>query len=256
MQGHIASFSSPVKWLREGLSAIRQAPFGMVSICMFYVFTMTVLGALPLFGLVLAAFFMPFGTMLVIQGTKDAHEGRQPLYGILVELFKDRLKRFLLMRVGVIYAVFILIANYAYVFLAVDDVSQWKIVDGRLDWASVYAHFPWTAAIVTLIFYALGQMATWFAPALVTWKNMTVGKAIFYSFFGCLRNWLAVIVLLVMIFGATLICALAVIILMDTLGIGDYSLFILTPIGFFITTWAYSTMWPMWVDIFGDVNAD
>ena len=72
MQGHIASFTSPFKWLREGLSAVRQAPFGMVSVCIFYVFTMSVLGALPLFGLVLAAFFMPFGTMLVIQGTKDS----------------------------------------------------------------------------------------------------------------------------------------------------------------------------------------
>ena len=72
MQGHIASFSSPIKWLRQGLSAIRQAPFGMVSICIFYVFTMSVLGALPMFGLVVAAFFMPFGTMLIIEGTREA----------------------------------------------------------------------------------------------------------------------------------------------------------------------------------------
>lgn len=256
MQGHIASFSSPIKWIREGLSAIRQAPFGMVSICIFYVFTMSVLGALPLFGLVLAAFFMPFGTMLVIQGTKDAYEGRQPLYTVLFDLFKDRMKRFLLMRVGVIYAVFILIANYAYIFLAMDDVSQWKIVDGRLDWASVYANFPWTAAVVTVLVYALGQMATWFAPALVTWKNMTVGKAIFYSFFGCLRNWLAIVVLLIILFGFTLLCALAIIILMDALALGDFSLFVLMPFAFFLTTVAYSTIWPMWVDIFGDVNSD
>ena len=256
MQGHIASFTSPFKWLREGLSAVRQAPFGMVSVCIFYVVTMSVLGALPLFGLVLAAFFMPFGTMLVIQGTKDACEGRQPMYSVLFDLYKDRTKRFLLMRVGVIYAVFILVANYAYVFFAVDYVSQWKVIDGRLDWASVLDNFPWTAAIITVIIYALGQMATWFAPALVTWKNMTVGKAIFYSFFGCLRNWLAVIVLLVVIFAFTMICALAVIFLLDFVNLTDYALFFLTPVGFFLTTVAYSTMWPMWVDIFGDVTSD
>lgn len=256
MQGHIASFSSPIKWIREGLSAVRQAPFGMVSICIFYVFTMSVLGSLPLFGLVLAAFFMPFGTMLIIQGTKDAYEGRQPLYTVLFDLFKNRTKRFLLMRIGVIYAVFILLANYAYIFLAVNDVSQWKIVDGHLDWLSVYANFPWTAIIVTAVIYTLGQMATWFAPALVTWKNMTAGKAIFYSFFGCLRNWLAIIVLLVMIFGITLLCALAIIMLMDAVALGNFSLFVLIPLGFFLTTVAYSTIWPMWVDIFGDVGAD
>ena len=130
MQGHIASFSSPIKWLRQGLSAIRQAPFGMVSICIFYVFTMSVLGALPMFGLVVAAFFMPFGTMLIIEGTREAYEGRQPSYGVLVELFKDPFKRSRLMRVGVIYAAFLLVANYLYIFMAVDEVSQWQVVDG------------------------------------------------------------------------------------------------------------------------------
>lgn len=256
MQGHIASFSSPIKWLRQGLSAIRQAPFGMVSICIFYVFTMSVLGALPMFGLVVAAFFMPFGTMLIIEGTREAYEGRQPSYGVLVELFKDPFKRARLMRVGVIYAAFLLVANYLYIFMAVDEVSQWQVVDGRLDWDSVYANFPWSAAIVTVIIYALGQMATWFAPVLVTWKNMAVGKAIFYSFFGCLRNWLAILVLLIVIFGFTVLCALAVILITESLGIGDLSIFVLTPIAFFLTTIAYGTIWPMWVDIFGDVNAD
>ena len=185
-----------------------------------------------------------------------AREGRQPAYGILIDLFKDPVKRSRLMRVGAVYALFLLIANYLYIFMAVDEVSQWKVVDGRLDWASVYANFPWSAAIVTVVVYALGQMATWFAPALVTWKNMTVGKSVFYSFFGCLRNWLAILVLLFIIFGITVAAAFAVIILCDSLGLGDVSIFILTPIAFFLTTVAYSTIWPMWVDIFGDVNSD
>ena len=209
-----------------------------------------------MFGLVVAAFFMPFGTMLIIEGTREAYEGRQPSYGVLVELFKDPFKRSRLMRVGVIYAAFLLVANYLYIFMAVDEVSQWQVVDGRLNWDSVYANFPWSAAVVTVIIYALGQMAIWFAPALVTWKNMAVGKAIFYSFFGCLRNWLAIVVLLILIFGFTVLCALAVIFITESLGIGDLSIFVLMPIAFFLTTVAYSTIWPMWVDIFGDVNAD
>lgn len=209
-----------------------------------------------MFGLVVAAFFMPFGTMLIIEGTREAYEGRQPSYGVLVELFKDPFKRSRLMRVGVIYAAFLLVANYLYIFMAVDEVSQWQVVDGRLNWDSVYANFPWSAAVVTVIIYALGQMATWFAPALVTWKNMAVGKAIFYSFFGCLRNWLAIVVLLILIFGFTVLCALAVIFITESLSIGDLSIFVLMPIAFFLTTVAYGTIWPMWVDIFGDVNAD
>ena len=254
MQGHIATFSSPIKWLREGWEAVRHAPFGMVSVCIFYVFTMSLLGALPMVGLVIAAFFMPFGTMLVIKGTQDAYHGRQPTYSILVDLFKEPNTRSRLMQVGAIYAVFILIANYAYIFLAVDQVSQWEIVDGRLNWDSVYANFPWTAAVVTVMVYAIGQMATWFSPALVAWKNMTIGKATFYSFFGCLRNWLPILILLFIIFGITLLSAFVVIVSTQALGVGDYSLFFLTPLAFLLTTVAYSTIWPMWIDIFGDVS--
>ena len=80
-----------------------------------------------MFGLVVAAFFMPFGTMLIIEGTREAYEGRQPSYGVLVELFKDPFKRSRLMRVGVIYAAFLLVANYLYIFMAVDEVSQWQV---------------------------------------------------------------------------------------------------------------------------------
>ena len=133
-------------------------------------------------------------------------------------------------------------------------MSQWEIVDGRLNWDSVYANFPWTAAVVTVMVYAIGQMATWFSPALVAWKNMTVGKATFYSFFGCLRNWLPILILLFIIFGITLLSAFVVIVSTQALGVGDYSLFFLTPLAFLLTTVAYSTIWPMWIDIFGDVS--
>ena len=82
------------------------------------------------------------------------------------------------------------------------------------------------------------------------------GQIHFYSFFGCLRNWLAILVLLIILFGFSILCALAVIVLLDTLGLGELSIFVLMPIAFFLTTMAYSTIWPMWVDIFGDVSAD
>ena len=71
MQAHIATFSSPVTWLRRAALALKKSPFGMVSISIFYVFSMTALGTLPVIGLVLASLFMPFGTMLVINGTRQ-----------------------------------------------------------------------------------------------------------------------------------------------------------------------------------------
>mgnify|MGYP001028294933 FL=1 len=256
MQGHIASFSSPIKWIRQGLQAIRQAPFGMVSICIFYVFTMSILGTLPFIGLVLAALFMPFGTLLIIQGTKDAYDGREPDYGVIVRLFKDRPMRYRLFRIGLVYAAFLLVANYIYLLTAMDEMSQWQVSNGEIVCQSVLDHFPWTAAIITLLCYTAGQMATWFAPALVAWKNMTLGKAIFYSFFGCLRNWLAILVLLILLGVITMLCSFGTIFLASALGISDYAIYIMTPIAFVLTAITYSTIWPMWADIYGDIAVD
>lgn len=256
MQGHIATFSSPVKWIKQGIEAIRRAPFGMVSICVFYVFMFSVLSTLPFVGLVLASFFMPFGTMLVIEGTREAYNGRQPSYAVMVDLFKDVSKRSRLFKVGLIYAFFLIIANYIYLLTAMDAISQWQVKDGQIVWESVAQHFPWTAAILTILCYLAGQMATWFAPALVAWKNMTVGKAVFYSFFGCLRNWLPIVVLTCIVIGLTLLATLLVIVFCSAVGLTAYMVYFMTPVIFIILTVGYGTIWPMWDDIYGDIAAD
>ena len=256
MQGHIATFSSPIRWLKVGIKAIRQSMFGMITVTMVYIFAMSMLGSLPFGGLVAAAIFMPFGTMLVVRATKDAYEGRTPTYGILKELFTEPSQRQRQIRVGLIYGAFLLAANFAYTYLAIDYILQWEIVDNRLVWSSVWENMPWTAFIVTIGIFGSGQMATWFAPMLIAWKNMTVGKALFYSFFGCLRNWMAAIVLIAILAGLTFGCGLAASFFMMTFGLSNYSMFILAPLAFFISALAYGTIWPMWIDIYGDIAVE
>ncbi len=253
MQGHIAAVSSPIQWIKRGAFALRQAPFGLASIVIFYVFMMSVLTSLPFIGLVIAALFMPFGTMLVINATKDAEENRQPTYQILVALFKEPSQRMRLFRVGLVYGGFLVAANFAYALTAMDEIAKWQIQDGRLVWDSVFANLPYTAIVITLVLYTLGQMATWFAPALIAWKNMTVTKAVFYSFFGCLRNWLAILVLLIIIGIITMTSSFALIFLLDAFRLHDVSMFIVVPAALALTTLAYSTIWPMWCDIYGDI---
>ena len=256
MQAHIATFSSPVTWLRRTALALKKSPFGMVSISIFYVFSMTALGTLPVIGLVLASLFMPFGTMLVINGTRQVFLGEQPSYAILGNLFKNADVRARLIRVGLVYAGFILAADFVYAVMAADSISKWEIVNDRLVWETVWPNFPWVAVGCALLVYIIGQMATWFAPALVAWKNMPAGKAIFYSFFGCLKNWLPIVVLLVLLTASITGCAITVSLICQILGISDYMLFVMTPVAFLLTAWAYGTILPMWVDIFGDVSAE
>ena len=179
MQAHIATFSSPVTWLRRAALALKKSPFGMVSISIFYVFSMTALGTLPVIGLVLASLFMPFGTMLVINGTRQVFLGEQPSYAILGNLFKNADVRARLIRVGLVYAGFILAADFVYAVMAADSISKWEIVNDRLVWETVWPNFPWVAVGCALLVYVIGQMATWFAPALVAWKTCRQAKLFF-----------------------------------------------------------------------------
>lgn len=256
MQGHIAAVSSPIRWIKRGAFALRQAPFGLASIVIFYVFTMSVLTALPFIGIVGAALFMPFGTMLVIKATQDSWYRRQTDYQILFALFKEPSQRSRLITVGLIYGAFLMTANFAYALTAMDEIAKWQIQDGRLVWESVFANLPYSAIVITLIIYTIGQMATWFAPALIAWKNMTVTKALFYSFFGCLRNWLAILVLLAIIGAVTAISAFTLSFILNTLHLHDISMFIVVPAALLLTTLSYSTIWPMWEDIYGDIPVE
>lgn len=256
MQGHIATFSSPIRWLKAGAKAIRQNMFGMICVTMVYIFTMSVLGSLPFGGLVAAAIFMPFGTMLIVRATKDAYEGRTPTYGIVKEMVTEPSQRSRQIRLGLIYAAFLLAANFAYSYLALEDMRQWQVANNRLVWSSVWAHMPWAAIIVAFCIFVAGQMATWFAPMLIGWKNMTVGKAVFYSFFGCLHNWMACTVLAIIIGALTVVCGIGSSFLLLALGMSEYSMFVMAPLAFFISALSYGTIWPMWIDIYGDIAVE
>ncbi|MEO8408988.1 MAG: BPSS1780 family membrane protein, partial [Propionivibrio sp.] len=62
------------------------------------------------------------------------------------------------------------------------------------------------AGQVALTLFLPVMMAYWFAPVLVAWHNVSAGKALFFSFVACVRNWRAflVYVLAVVLVGALL----------------------------------------------------
>jgi hypothetical protein len=127
------------------------------------------------------------------------------------------------------------------------------VKDGRLDWSSVAAHIPYGAIAAAMLLYIPGLMATWFSPLLVSERRMTWGKSLFYSFFGCVRNILPILVLGIIIGTVTVGITFGTIWLIEALGLQGISLFILTPIAFILSTITYATYWPMFESLFSDV---
>jgi len=62
------------------------------------------------------------------------------------------------------------------------------------------------ATQIALLLLTPLMMAYWYAPVLAAWHDLPVGKALFFSFIACLRNWRAFFAYAValMVFGALL----------------------------------------------------
>lgn len=249
------SASAGWRWFLSALEATRKQPIVLMGVVLFYMLSMSILSVIPWFGPVLAAVFMPYGTVFFAHATRDVLADRQPQFAQLAELMRNRDIRQAMIRVGLVFGCVLVTVNALYGILAADEISRWVIdANDRLDWASVRANIPWDATIAMLVVYIPGLMAVWFAPLLVSDKGMPCGKALFYSFFGCVRNIVPVIVLGVVLTAISSIVAVGLTALTVFLNISDLAPFIITPFVFVISTVIYASYWPMYEGLFEDVR--
>lgn len=248
--------SAGIAWYKSAVRATARQPFALASITFCYLFAMGLLSAVPFFGFVFSAVFMPFGSVWIARSARAALQGGSPNYGSLAELFRDKRMTAQLIRVGLVFGFVLITCNAVYGILSADAISQWVVKDGRLDWSSVAAHIPYGALAAAMLLYIPGLMATWFSPLLVSERGMTWGKSLFYSFFGCVRNILPILVLGVIIVFVTVGISWASIWLINAAGLQSINLFILTPIAFILSTVTYATYWPMFESLFSDIAAE
>ncbi len=244
------------RWFRDAATAVSRKPFNLLAVTLFYLLVMGFLSAIPYAGLVFAALFMPYGTAFIGRSTRTALEGGTPRFAAFKELWTDPVVRQNLLRVGFVYGFVLITVNALYGLLAADSIALWKLdANNRLDWASVQANIPWDAIIAVCVVYIPGLMAVWFAPLLASEKRMSWGKAVFYSFFGCLRNILPVIILIALVLAVIIAFGLLASTLIAAMGSSDAVVtFIVMPLGFLLLTFIYAAYWPMYASLFEDVR--
>ncbi len=242
-------------WFKSAVSATLNQPVLLMGAVLFYMISMSFLSVLPWVGPVLAAVFMPFGTVFFAHATRDALNGNRPNFAHFMDIVRDADHRTAMIRVGLVFGLILVVVNALYGYLSADEIARWVTTeDNRLNWDSVRANIPWDAALVLLVVYIPGLTAVWFAPLLVSEKNMACGKAIFYSFFGCLRNILPVLVLGIALITLSIIVMTSLTYLVMALGLEDMALFIVTPFVFILSTIIYASYWPMYESLFEDVR--
>lgn len=190
-------------WLRDGLMLWRRSPALLSFIAFGYLLVLLVISIFPLIGQPIASLLMPVLSLGVLNGCRAIDSGRKVGPEVLFSGFKSNVQS--LVTIGGIY----LVASLLVLVLTslVDGGGLLKaMTGGKVDEATAIDPSFTAALLLAIVLSTPVVMAYWFAPVLAGWWKISAPKALFFSFFACLRNWRPFLAYAIglMIFGAIL----------------------------------------------------
>lgn len=177
-------------WIKQGFALFRRQPGEMSTLFVLYCCLNLMISLIPVLGAVLWFVLIPVFSMAFMTACNDIEQDKRVHPRVLLAGFRSpALKR--LLALGACYLVAMLVAAVAakifddgYLFQAIAnqmnnpptaDANQTE--DPRLVKSALFLMGVYLSAILPL----------WFASPLIAWQNMSVGKAIFFSFFSVVR---------------------------------------------------------------------
>ncbi len=241
------------QWLLDAFQIFRKAQFMFPLVVLSYWMMMVIMNSIPVIGPVAATVCIPVFSVSLMNVCRLLERGEAINPTLLFSGFKENLQTLLVL--GVIYLLIALgILGLTSLFdngtlfnFFVADRESKEAVSGGGD--------VMLAAQIGLALFIPLMMAYWYAPVLVAWHGLTAGKALFFSFVACLRNWRAFVVYSASIFilGAFL-PAFLLHILADT---GRTPLIMLTLILVFMgLPLLYASFYVSYRDVFVTVDED
>jgi len=180
-------------WVKEGFALFRKQPAEISTLFLAYMFLIMAIGFLPLLGQILPLVLIPVFSMAFMQACLQIEQGKKVYPNLLLAGFRSpAFKR--LLKLGVLYLLAAVIAVAASAL--VDGGVFWEIMSGqkRLDTETIRGSDLSLAMMVSAAVYTPALMAFWYAAPLIAWQDMSIGKAVFYSFFAVKRSGMAFLV--------------------------------------------------------------
>ncbi len=238
-------------WFKGGFSLFRRQPAELSTLFLSYLFLMLAIGFIPLAGQVLPLMLVPVFSIAFMQACVQVGRDKRVYPNLLLTGFRSPARHRLLL-LGVLYLLAVMVSVYASTLADNGDFMRMMTTPGgaapavmmRGDWAR--------GMLVAGLVYLPAGMCFWFAAPLVAWKEMAVGKALFYSFFAVARCAKAFIVyaLAWMLMGVILPSILSTIVKL-LFGSSLLSLMVLLPLSLILTAILYCSFYPSYVTIFG-----
>ncbi|WP_395009437.1 BPSS1780 family membrane protein [Undibacterium sp.] len=179
-------------WIRHAVQLFRKKPFEVLFSFMGFVFCLLGMLAIPQIGIVFFMMLAPVLNMGFMHVCRDVDENqaftpRALFVGFRTPVFKPLCLLGLLQLLALLLS-FLLV-------MAVDGGVIWDFMsNGRMiNEKALLETKVGTSLLLARLFYFPAMMALWFAAPLIMWHGMSVGKAIFYSFFAVWRARVAFI---------------------------------------------------------------
>ena len=177
------------RWIAEGFAIFRKKQLMLTLLVLGYWMLMAVVNSLPLIGQIAATVLIPVFSVSLMNCCRSIEQGRLLTPQILFSGFHSKLRTLL-----VLGAIYLLASSLIFsATVLVDDGLLFNlVVFGRQPTEEMLAASDiMLAGQVALTLFLPVMMAYWFAPVLVAWHDLAAGKALFFSFIACVRNWRA-----------------------------------------------------------------
>ncbi|HEV7616722.1 MAG TPA: BPSS1780 family membrane protein [Burkholderiaceae bacterium] len=238
-------------WIKEGFALFRKQPAELSTLFLSYMFLMLAVGIIPVLGQVLPLMLVPVFSMAFMQACANIEQGKRVYPNLLLTGFRSPAFGKLL-KLGVLYVAAGVIAVAA--SSLIDDGVFWRAMTGQiaLDSKTVQESSMTLAMLFAAVIYTPAAMAFWYAAPLVAWQNMSISKAIFFSFFAVRRAgkaflvyglaWIIIGVLLPVFISST-ISLLS--------GKAVLTILVLLPLSIVMTVIMYCSFYPTYTHVFG-----
>lgn len=177
------------RWLAEGFILFRRNPALLSLVVISYWVMLALLNAVPVVGGILATVLMPALSVVLMNICRNLDQGRDFVPALLLLAFRQNAGA--LYRLGGLYFILTL-AILGLTSLVDGGALLSAMISGKTpeDDPATRTAVLLSAQLGLLLLLPL-VMAYWYAPLLVAWHRYPLGKALFFSFFACLRNWRA-----------------------------------------------------------------
>ena len=182
--------------MKQGFSLFRKQPGGMSMLFLGYMFCMLAVSIVPLLGQMLPVILVPVFSVAFVQGCLNIDQGKRVLPSLLMSGFRKPALP-VLFGLGVLYLIMAIVAIGA--SSLVDGGTLWQLVTGQLNPQTspevIRESNIGSAILLTMAMSIPALMAFFFAAPLIYWQHVSLGKALFFSFFAVWRSLSAFIVL-------------------------------------------------------------